>query len=77
MKKKTTEPLGWTTNKNGALNNGNWYASRYPTGWYFVTQTAGSASANKENYGGSIQKHICLGPFITFDEGLKVWSANQ
>jgi len=38
----------WETLKNGIKRNGNWYASQYPTGWYFVY---GTSSCDGENIG--------------------------
>lgn len=57
--KPKPKPGGWETLKSGALRNGNWFASAYESGWYFVSM-----------------EHKTLGPFKTFEDGVKEWSKN-
>jgi len=56
--KKTTQNVNetWEATKSGGYKLGNWYASPYITGWYFV-------SAN----------HVNMGPYKSFEDGLKEW----
>jgi hypothetical protein len=57
-KKNTTEgATDWVALKSGSLQNGIWFATHYPTGWFFV-------SANQTT----------LGPYTTFQDGLKEWT---
>lgn len=57
--KKSTASPEWITLQSGVLRHCDekWYASAYPTGWYFYT------SSYDNN----------LGPFKSFEDGLKKW----
>jgi hypothetical protein len=61
----------WTVLKSGVRKNGNWYASEYPTGWYFVF------GKSSDNYGEHHVDYKCLGPFKSYEAGLKVWEKEQ
>jgi hypothetical protein len=37
-KAEAEPPAGWEAMKSGSFKNGIWYATPYPTGWYFVAQ---------------------------------------
>lgn len=36
QKKSAEVAAGWEAMKSGSFKNGVWYATQYPTGWYFV-----------------------------------------
>jgi hypothetical protein len=50
----------WETLKSGVRRHrdGEWYAGSYSTGWYFWDRE---------------QRHKMLGPFRSFEDGLKEW----
>ena len=58
-KKKSKETAEWTSLKSGAMKHldGKWYASLYSDGWYFYNTAFDNI----------------LGPYKTFEEGLKSW----
>lgn len=63
-------PETWDTLKSGVRKNGDWYACLYPTGWYFVV-----AIPCEKGTGYSKTNTITswIGPFKTFEEGVKEW----
>ncbi len=69
-KKKAT----WDILKSGVRRNGNWYASVYSTGWYFV-HMATLGKVYGETKGSEDFKK--LGPFKTFEDGLKAWEKEK
>lgn len=67
-KKKSVE---WETLKSGARKGpGNWFASQYSTGWYFVFSDTTASYNPKSKLSGEFKQ---LGPFKTFAEGLTEW----
>ena len=58
--RKSAESPEWNVLKSGAMKHkdGKWYASAYGDGWFFYTGA----------FDGS------LGPFKSFEDGLKDWS---
>lgn len=59
--KKSEETAEWAVLKSGAMKHrdGKWYASPFLDGWFF--------------YSNPPDKN--LGPFKSFEDGLKVWKA--
>jgi hypothetical protein len=76
MKKKKDDPQStlWVVLKSGALRNGDWFASQYMTGWYFVCST--SSAAYKPSSTAAVL-HNNLGPFTSFEEGVTAWKLVQ
>ena len=61
--KKTQDLPDWMTLKSGAIRHkdGKWYAGQYADGWFFYNRT----------FDGN------LGPFKSFEEGLKTWKSHE
>lgn len=61
-RKKKETPSEWESLKSGAMKHSSgWYANEYLNGWYFYTNSV----------------EVTLGPYKTFQEGLKDWKKQQ
>jgi hypothetical protein len=69
-KKKAT----WEMLKTGVRRNGSWYASAYSTGWYFVRMAVLGSEYGTTKGTEGFKK---LGPFKTFEDGLKSWEKEK
>lgn len=61
--KRKKEVSDWETLKSGAMKHcdGEWWASSYLDGWFFYNRSFDNI----------------LGPFKTFEDGLKKWKAKS
>jgi hypothetical protein len=61
----------WEVLKSGVRKNGDWYACQYVTGWYFVVAVPHDSKGT--GYDKTNTTTNFIGPFKTFEEGLKEW----